>query len=701
MTGREERVLVKLSGGCPWGFRLQGGAGTGLPLIVSKVRRKSKAYRRLREGDRILKVNGRSCEGLTYDQLMDIADKSEADLTMEILRRESDKENQPPIQESAVKTTDNIPSTKEIVSVTETSSKITEEKEGLRIKSAKVVPDTQPYDSFSSPKLEVEKTVSPIPAVEPFPSFKDLQSESEADSCTSSKQEFVTGDDKNFSKTTVETKHEVKGGTETSFIKKEQESFSKSTNGMPDITMDTIDLNNLISETQKRLDSFKNNFKTDGIFDTSLGEIKKTEIVSSSETTEAKSFETSSATCTDTSIQNTFKTLEKNTETEVSKPDPIFSLPDVGFTSQSSESSTVTTDIPFGTSTTSIMKKKKMFSSSSFYEEPQCKYPTVEEQVEMARKIADSLADDTNKKSKGANMFYKRVKRSSKWIHEGPEPSDESAPGTPEIQGVEPPTPDPLQVPFRPSKGPPKLKLVLDPRQILDLNALRSSGYIISEHNVVSPEVCHGLVKDLQSPVGKGAALFAKRKKKSEEWVVDEEKVKALMREQERKFIGPPLSTSPAMSQYPTIGRQEVKLIKTPWEAAMENPYGYCDSAFARVNPDQLADTVMRRADFKRSESLSRESSRMEGCISPPVMTPLTPAAATYDIYHAKSPKGWLGNPLTTNYSSQVSAALSPSPSSMQPQQVRNLQNGYQTPRKMVFQNFNAVPRLWRGTSVR
>lgn len=55
----------------------------------------------------------------------------------------------------------------------------------------------------------------------------------------------------------------------------------------------------------------------------------------------------------------------------------------------------------------------------------------------------------------------------------GPEPSDESAPGTPEIQGMEPPTPDSSQVPFRPSKGPPKLKLILDPRHPLDINSLR------------------------------------------------------------------------------------------------------------------------------------------------------------------------------------------------------------------------------------
>lgn len=92
------------------------------------------------------------------------------------------------------------------------------------------------------------------------------------------------------------------------------------------------------------------------------------------------------------------------------------------------------------------------------------------------------------------------------------------------------------------------------------------------------------------------------------------------------------------------FSQESIKLVKTPWEAAMESPYGYCDSAFARVNPDQLADTVIKAADYKRGESLSRESSRMEGCISPPVPPPLTPAAAIHDIYHAKPPKGWPGN---------------------------------------------------------
>lgn len=38
MMGAEKEVLVTLSGGAPWGFRLQGGAEQRKPLQVSKVR---------------------------------------------------------------------------------------------------------------------------------------------------------------------------------------------------------------------------------------------------------------------------------------------------------------------------------------------------------------------------------------------------------------------------------------------------------------------------------------------------------------------------------------------------------------------------------------------------------------------------------------------------------------------------------------
>lgn len=58
-----------------------------------------------------------------------------------------------------------------------------------------------------------------------------------------------------------------------------------------------------------------------------------------------------------------------------------------------------------------------MFASSAFYEKGF--HPTVEDQVELARRISSSLSDISNKQSKGQSMYVKRKKRSVKWVHEG------------------------------------------------------------------------------------------------------------------------------------------------------------------------------------------------------------------------------------------------------------------------------------------
>jgi hypothetical protein len=58
-----------------------------------------------------------------------------------------------------------------------------------------------------------------------------------------------------------------------------------------------------------------------------------------------------------------------------------------------------------------------MFASSSFYK-PSL-HPTVEDQVELARRISQSLSDISNQQSKGQSMYVNRKKRSVKWVHEG------------------------------------------------------------------------------------------------------------------------------------------------------------------------------------------------------------------------------------------------------------------------------------------
>ena len=58
----------------------------------------------------------------------------------------------------------------------------------------------------------------------------------------------------------------------------------------------------------------------------------------------------------------------------------------------------------------------KVFASSSFYAPD---HPTVEEQVELARRISHSLVDISNSESKGQSMYENRKKRSVKWVHTG------------------------------------------------------------------------------------------------------------------------------------------------------------------------------------------------------------------------------------------------------------------------------------------
>lgn len=60
--------------------------------------------------------------------------------------------------------------------------------------------------------------------------------------------------------------------------------------------------------------------------------------------------------------------------------------------------------------------QEKMYASSCFYAPT---HPTVEDQVELARRISYSLSDVKNMKSKGQSMYVNRKKRSVKWIHDG------------------------------------------------------------------------------------------------------------------------------------------------------------------------------------------------------------------------------------------------------------------------------------------
>ncbi|XP_006004582.1 synaptopodin-2 isoform X1 [Latimeria chalumnae] len=85
--GTGDYICVTMSGGAPWGFRLQGGKEQKQPLQVSKVRKKSKACRAgLCEGDEVVSINGKPCCDLTHTEAMTIVDSMEDTLQIFIKR---------------------------------------------------------------------------------------------------------------------------------------------------------------------------------------------------------------------------------------------------------------------------------------------------------------------------------------------------------------------------------------------------------------------------------------------------------------------------------------------------------------------------------------------------------------------------------------------------------------------------------------
>jgi hypothetical protein len=61
---------------------------------------------------------------------------------------------------------------------------------------------------------------------------------------------------------------------------------------------------------------------------------------------------------------------------------------------------------------------EKLFADSSFYADPEQKYPTIEEQIKLARKMARLLTSSNATTDRGQQMFMKRQQLSDKWATE-------------------------------------------------------------------------------------------------------------------------------------------------------------------------------------------------------------------------------------------------------------------------------------------
>lgn len=67
------------------------------------------------------------------------------------------------------------------------------------------------------------------------------------------------------------------------------------------------------------------------------------------------------------------------------------------------------------------------------------------------------------------------------------------------------------------------LKVVMNPRgKVRDLSSLPNEEFF-SDTGLLSPDKCKELILGLNEPKGKGAELFAKRRKRAEKWAAEDD----------------------------------------------------------------------------------------------------------------------------------------------------------------------------------
>jgi len=142
---------------------------------------------------------------------------------------------------------------------------------------------------------------------------------------------------------------------------------------------------------------------------------------------------------------------------------------------------------------------RKMFTDSSFYNSAH--HPTVADQVEMAHRLSSAMFNDKNKASSGQKMFLTRMENSGGFHDE-----------TPQHDSV------------------PNMKLVMNPEGKvhewddipMDQRPDYSQVAVHAAPNLNIPDVADPVAESLNAGIGKGGELFAKRRKRAENWVVDE-----------------------------------------------------------------------------------------------------------------------------------------------------------------------------------
>lgn len=225
---------------------------------------------------------------------------------------------------------------------------------------------------------------------------------------------------------------------------------------------------------------------------------------------------------------------------------------------------------------------EKIFSDSAFYDDATNRYPTIDEQMSMCKKIAQSLTSCANQRARGARMFAKRKRKADKWVHEHNRRLDlggsEYSSSVGDIADI-----DELDSELYHEEGgnrplfsfriPTLARQVSEGQKMSMSKAEFERMRLVApkvDHHGVSPNECFAIAADLhKGGRNKGAKLFQKRQQRVEKFVIDETNV-----------MKSPVSPSTKLDyivQHPQPNAQ-----KNPWNAAAQ---GDVNRAFSNMPP--------------------------------------------------------------------------------------------------------------------
>ncbi|CAL4064682.1 unnamed protein product [Meganyctiphanes norvegica] len=169
-------------------------------------------------------------------------------------------------------------------------------------------------------------------------------------------------------------------------------------------------------------------------------------------------------------------------------------------------------------------RNKKVFASSDFY---RADHPTIEDQVDLAHRISQQLINDDNKQSRGHSMYVKRQERSEKWTNEEGYQEIIEYSGVSQQSSIqqtvvkERPNSMPIMPTLQPVKkdSTPSMPVSVPVQEMPTLRPVKERSPMKLTTN---PNQGHVEPSEFESPTGRGAALFAKRKKRMEKYIVDE-----------------------------------------------------------------------------------------------------------------------------------------------------------------------------------